>query len=71
MSKRVVILHDKTTNQDESFLTVSRLVRQAPKEMIGICRGALYNALSKKGWYENKKVRIYYKEVDIQPEIWE
>lgn len=71
MSKRIVILHDKTTNQDESFLTVSRLVRQAPKEMIGIGRGALYNALSKKGWYENKKVRIYYKKVDIQPEIWE
>lgn len=48
MSKRIVILHDKTTNQDESFLTVSRLVHQAPKETIGIGRGALYNALSKK-----------------------
>jgi hypothetical protein len=56
---RVVVLDDKNGNLS-IYKTLTKLVKE--NSNIGICLGALYNALSKgDGKYENKKVRIYYK----------
>ena len=72
MNKRIIILHDKATGEETPFPSVARLVRKVGKESIGIGEGALYNALCKnKGWYENAKVRVYYKRTEIEPKTWE
>lgn len=72
MNRRIVILHNKETGEETPFPTVARLIRKTDKESIGIGPGALYNALSQNdGWYENKKIRIYYKRIETKPETWE
>ncbi len=72
MNKRIVILHNKATGEETPFPNVATLVRKTGDESIGIGIGALYNALSKNGgWYENQRVRIYYKKTDIKPQTWE
>lgn len=59
---RVVILTWKESEKPvEVYKRVTDLVRRNYQE-IGICIGALWNAMSKNGGvYENKKCRIEYK----------
>ncbi len=72
MTKRIVILHDKATGEETPFPSVAKLVRKAGDGFIGIGIGALYNALcTNGGWYENDKVRVYYKKIGITPRTWE
>ena len=72
MNKKIAILHNKATGEETPFPSVAKLVRKTSEEIIGIGAGALYNALCKNGgWYENQKVRIYYKKIEIKPTTWE
>lgn len=62
--KRVAILTWKDEEgRVEVYKTLADLVRKN-REEVGICIGALWNAMSKGGGiYENKKCKIEYKEL--------
>jgi hypothetical protein len=70
--KKIVILHNKQTGEETPFPTVARLIRETDKELLGIGKGALWNALSRNGGiYENMKVRVFYKHIEAEPKTWE
>ena len=70
--KKIVILYNKHTGEETPFSSVSRLVRETSKEILGIGLGALYNALSQNnGEYENARVKVCYKHIETKPKVWE
>jgi len=72
MNNRIVTLMNKATGEETPFPSVATLVRKVGEQSIGICIGALYNALSKgQGTYENRRVIIKYKTINITPQVWE
>lgn len=65
MMRRVVVLEMKTTPpQVEVFRTCTDMVSKY-RDTLGVCIGALWNALSKgKGYYENKRCKVYYRSIE-------
>lgn len=63
--RRVVILELKTIPpQIEVFRTCTDMIAKH-KDSLGVCIGALWNALCKGGgYYENKKCKVYYKYIE-------
>ena len=70
--KKIVILKNKQTGEETPFPTVASLVRQTDKALLGIGKGALWNALSRNnGHYENQRVAVDYRYVEPNPQTWE
>lgn len=63
MSKRYIQVTLKDTGTVRVFPTIVKMYAKLGEENIGVTRNSLWNALSKQeGKYENKKVKIEYKE---------
>lgn len=61
--KRVVVLELKNQTSIAIYKSCTELVI-CNRDKIGICLGALWNALNKgNGFYENKKCKIYYRDI--------
>lgn len=70
--KKVVVILDKTTKTEAVYGTVKSLVETVSSAKLGICLGALYNALSiSNNEWENKRYKVYYKYVNMKPQTWE
>ena len=63
-AKRVVVVQFRD-RLPKTFLNCPDIYKEYTREQLGICLNALWNALSKKGKYNNKKVTVYYKSIDI------
>lgn len=63
-AKRVVVVQFKES-PPKAFLTCPEIYKVYTREQLGICLNALWNALSKTGKYNNKKVSVYYKSTEI------
>lgn len=63
-AKRVVVvqLRDRLPR---TFRNCPDIYKAYTREQLGICLHALWNALSKKGKYNNEKVTVYYKSTEI------
>lgn len=73
MAKIAVIELKKDKGQPiiMQFPSVAKLARCCDKAEIGIAQQALWNALNKgNGKFENKKCKVYYKEVSLTPQDW-
>ncbi len=70
--KKIVILKNKQTGEETPFPSVANLVRQTDKALLGIGKGALWNALSRNnGHYENPRITVQYRYVEPNPQTWE
>lgn len=63
-AKRLVMVQFKG-RPVKAFQNCPDIYRVYSREQLGICLNALWNALSKKGKYNNKNVTVYYKSIDI------
>lgn len=70
-AKRVVTVQF-IGEKPESFLTCPEIYLRYSKNELGICLNALWNALAKKGYYENKRCRISYHNIEqLKTLTWE
>ena len=70
-AKRVVVVQLKD-KKPEPFRTCPEIYLKYDKEKIGICLNALWNALAKDGYYENKKCKISYQSIEqLKTLAWE
>nr|DAF54536.1 MAG TPA: hypothetical protein [Siphoviridae sp. ctKwY15] len=71
-AKRVVIVKFLDKDKGEIFHTCPEIYLKYSKEKVGIGLQALWNALAKGGFYENKKCAIYYQSTaQLKPSVWE
>lgn len=71
-AKRVVIVKFFDKGKGEIFHTCPEIYLKYSKEKVGIGLQALWNALTKGGFYENKKCAIYYQmTAQLKPSVWE
>lgn len=63
-AKRVVVVQFKD-RLPKMFRNCPDIYKAYTREQLGICLNALWNALSKNGKYNNKKVTVYYKNIEI------
>ena len=69
--KRIVILLNKETGKETPYPSVSSLVLRNYDNELGIGLGALYNALhTNKGYWENKRYKVYYKTITLDTNEW-
>lgn len=69
--KRIVMLEDKATGQKTPFPFITTLIRKVGDEVLGINLNSLYNALSTgKGKWENKKYKVWYKDIPEVTNVW-
>ena len=62
-AKRVVVVQFKG-KKPEPFLTCPEIYLKYDNKELGICLGALWNALAKEGQYKNKLCRISYQNIE-------
>lgn len=63
MNKRYIQVTLKDTGKVRIFPTIVKMYAKLGESAVGVTRNSLWNALSKQeGKYENKKVKIEYKE---------
>ena len=63
--KRVLVLQIKGSKIKKIYTSSFQLVAKNSKEILGVGRGAIMNALSKNnGVFENARCKIYYHQIE-------